>query len=92
VLEFFLQRDFLYIFTKIFQVRILSIRVFAQSTKIYDRSGEHLLYDIHGDEKRTIVPFNQIPDTVEICDDCFGRSGFLFSSRNSTYFHYTIGN
>jgi 1A family penicillin-binding protein len=37
----------------------------AESTKIYDRTGEYLLYDIHGEEKRTIVPFEQIPDTVK---------------------------
>lgn len=40
-------------------------RTVAESTKIYDRTGEHLLYDIHGEEKRTIVPFEQIPDTVK---------------------------
>lgn len=32
----------------------------AQSTKIYDRTGEVLLYDIHENTKRTIVPFNEI--------------------------------
>lgn len=37
----------------------------AESTKIYDRTGEHLLYDIHGEEKRTIIPFEQIPETVK---------------------------
>ena len=33
----------------------------AQSTKIYDRTGTHLLYEIAENEKRTIVPFDQIP-------------------------------
>lgn len=42
----------------------LSIREVAQSTKIYDRTGEHLLYEISGDEKRTLVPLEQIPDHV----------------------------
>ena len=28
----------------------------ALSTRIYDRSGEHILYEIHGDERRTFVP------------------------------------
>ena len=28
---------------------------FIQSTKIYDRTGEVLLYDIYGEEKREIV-------------------------------------
>jgi len=43
----------------------IKTRIVAESTKIYDRTGEHLLYDIHGEEKRTIVPFEQIPDTLK---------------------------
>jgi 1A family penicillin-binding protein len=35
-------------------------RSVAESTKIYDRTGEHLLYEIHGEEKRTIVKLDQI--------------------------------
>jgi len=31
-----------------------------QTTKIYDRTGEILLYDLHQDVKRTIVPYSQI--------------------------------
>ena len=37
----------------------------AQSTKIYDRTGTHLLYEIHGDEKRTEIPFSSIPDSAK---------------------------
>jgi len=33
----------------------------TQSTKIYDRTGEVLLYEIHGDQKRTVIPFSDIP-------------------------------
>ncbi|MBU4314953.1 PBP1A family penicillin-binding protein [Patescibacteria group bacterium] len=40
----------------------LTIREVAQSTKIYDRTGEHLLYEIAGDEKRTLVTLDQIPE------------------------------
>lgn len=40
-------------------------REIAQSTKIYDRSGEHVLYEISGDEKRTLVSLEDIPDHVE---------------------------
>lgn len=36
----------------------------AQSTKIYDRTGEHLLYEIAENEKRTIVPIEQIPQSL----------------------------
>jgi len=42
----------------------LSNREIAQSTKIYDRSGEHLLYEIAGDQKRTLVTLEQIPSHV----------------------------
>lgn len=40
-------------------------RYVAQSTKIYDRTGEVLLYEIHGDEKRTVVELNQVNDYVK---------------------------
>ena len=35
---------------------------FIQSTKIYDRTGEVLLYSIYGEEKREVVPLNSIPE------------------------------
>jgi len=40
-------------------------REVAQSTKIYDRSGETVLYEISGDQKRTLVTLNDIPDNVK---------------------------
>lgn len=40
----------------------LTIREVPESTKIYDRTGEHLLYEIAGDEKRTLVTLDQIPE------------------------------
>lgn len=43
----------------------MNSRLVAESTKIYDRTGEHLLYDVHGEEKRTVIPFEQIPDNVK---------------------------
>ncbi len=33
----------------------------AQSTKIYDRIGETLLYEIHGTERRTLIELTDIP-------------------------------
>lgn len=38
----------------------MSSRTVSQSTKIYDRTGEVMLYEIHGDEKRTVVQLDQI--------------------------------
>ena len=51
-------------------------RQVVQSTKIYDRTGTVILYDIHGEEKRTIIPTEEIPQivkdaTVVIEDDNF---------------------
>lgn len=39
-------------------------RTVAESTKIYDRSGEIILYEIHGEEKRTVIPLSEIPTRV----------------------------
>jgi len=36
-------------------------RSIALSTKIYDRTGEELLYDVHGSEKRTFISLTEIP-------------------------------
>ena len=32
-----------------------------ESTKLYDRTGEVLLYEVNSEGKRTIIPFDQIP-------------------------------
>ncbi|HCC83462.1 TPA: hypothetical protein DEP96_01280 [Candidatus Uhrbacteria bacterium] len=39
----------------------LLTRDVSLSTRIYDRTGTHLLYEIAGDEKRTLVTLDQIP-------------------------------
>lgn len=43
----------------------LLTRDIALSTKIYDRTGEHLLYEIATDKKRTLVTLDDIPDALE---------------------------
>lgn len=40
-------------------------RAIAQSTRIYDRTGQTLLYEIHGDKKRTVINFHEIPTAVK---------------------------
>jgi len=42
----------------------LSIREIPLSTKIYDNTGENLLYEIAGEEKRTLVTLDEIPQYV----------------------------
>ncbi len=40
-------------------------RKVAQSTKIYDRTGEVILFDVHNEIKRTVVSLDQISDYVK---------------------------
>ena len=44
---------------------IFGERELYQSTKIYDRTGNVLLYEIYGEEKRTPVPLATIPDFLK---------------------------
>lgn len=37
-------------------------RQVAQSTKIFDRTGKVILYDVYGQYKRTVIPLDQISD------------------------------
>jgi len=39
-------------------------RSVSQSSKIFDRTGKHLLYEVHGDQKRTIIPLEEIPKYI----------------------------
>ena len=53
----------------------------SESTKIFDRDGE-LLYEVHGNEKRTVVPLSEMSDwikkaTIALEDDEFySHSGY----------------
>ena len=40
-------------------------REVAESTKIYDRTGETILYQVFGAEKRTLVELEDIPDNLK---------------------------
>lgn len=73
ILVFFLSRD-------LPNPNQLIEREVAQSTKIYDRTGENILYEIHGDEKRTLVSLGDIPNnvknaTISIEDKSFYKHG-----------------
>lgn len=53
-------------------------RMVAQATEIYDRSGEKILYKIHGEQNRKVVDHGRIPDVMRIAtiaaeDDSFYR-------------------
>lgn len=40
-------------------------RSFIESTKIFDRSGEVLLYELYGEEKREIIPLDQMSENIK---------------------------
>lgn len=51
-------------------------RIVAESTKIYDRTGKVVLFDVHGNVRRTVVPMDKIADyvkwaTIAIEDETF---------------------
>jgi len=57
-------------------------RQFIQSTKIYDRTGQVLLYDIHGEEKRTVIPLEQIPEYL--------KQAVIVTEDANFYYHFGI--
>ena len=40
-------------------------RIVSESTKVYDRTGKVVLFDVHGNVRRTVVPLDQINDYVK---------------------------
>ena len=62
---FFIVGLFLYYTWDLPQPEKFTETPFIQSTKIYDRTGKVLLYDIYGEEKRVIVPFDQISTNLK---------------------------
>ena len=57
-------------------------RSVAQSTKIFDRTGEHLLYEIHGEEKRTVIPLEDVSEHL--------INATISSEDQKFYEHYGI--
>jgi 1A family penicillin-binding protein len=43
----------------------INARKITESTKIYDRTGQIILYEIHGEEKRTLIGSEQIPEFIK---------------------------
>ncbi|MFH1112154.1 MAG: PBP1A family penicillin-binding protein [Patescibacteria group bacterium] len=61
-------------------------RIIPQSTKIYDRTGQIVLYDIHGEERRTSVELSDIPEYLKQATltaedrNFYDHKGFRFTS------------
>lgn len=63
---FFLLILFLYYAKDLPRPEIFTERKLIQSSKIYDRTGKILLYEIYGEEKRTFVPLEKIPQHLKL--------------------------
>jgi len=57
---------------------LLTSRLSNQSTRIYDRTGKTLLYEVHAEEKRIVVPFDQIPDYLKKATIAIEDKNFYF--------------
>ena len=51
-------------------------RKVVESTKIYDRTGKTILYDIHQDVKRTLIPFENISPDLKNATIAIEDAGF----------------
>jgi penicillin-binding protein 1A len=67
---------FLYYAKDLPRPEIFTERELPQSTKIYDRTGKVLLYEIYGEEKRTYVFLSQIPKYLRDAVICAEDSNF----------------
>lgn len=57
-------------------------RPFIQSTKIYDRTGQILLYELYGEEKRSLVSLEKIPQYL--------KQAVILSEDANFYHHFGI--
>jgi len=57
-------------------------RKIAQTSTIYDRTGEHVLYEMHGEENRRIITHDEIPDVI--------RLATIIVEDNNFYSHHGI--
>ena len=51
-------------------------RKISRSTKIYDRTGEVLLYDVHQDFKRTVIPIEKMGEPIKSATIAIEDSSF----------------
>ena len=55
---------FIYTTTKLPEAEEITSLSVSESTKLYDREGEVLFYEIYREEKRTIITADEIPDVI----------------------------
>lgn len=73
---------FVYVLKDLPNPQSLAERNLTESTKIYDRTGKIILYDVHGEEKRTVIPFEEIPQ--------FTKDATVAIEDNNFYHHFGL--
>jgi penicillin-binding protein 1A len=73
---------FLYFAKDFPRPELFAERQLAQSTKIYDRTGNTLLYEIYGEEKRTWMPLELIPEHM--------KQAVIATEDSNFYTHFGI--
>ena len=73
---------FVYLLKDLPNPQNLAERNLTESTKIYDRTGKVILYDVHGEEKRTVISFAEIPQFV--------KDATVASEDDNFYHHFGI--
>ncbi len=56
--------SYIYFTTELPEAEDLANLSVPESTRIYDREGKVLFYEVYKDEKRTVIPAEQIPDAI----------------------------
>ncbi|MEK9173478.1 MAG: PBP1A family penicillin-binding protein [Patescibacteria group bacterium] len=62
---FVLATTFIYLYKTLPSIDQIINRQIPQSTKIFDRTGKVLLYEISNGQKRTSIPFEEIPQSLK---------------------------
>ena len=73
---------FLHAYIKAPIAATLTKRISPQTTLIYDRTGQHILYEIHGEENRVNLSHEEIPDSIRIAT--------IAAEDDSFYSHFGI--
>ncbi len=65
-LIFFGVAFFIYIYWNTPSIDKLLSENISQTSVIYDRTGEHILYEMHGEENRKVISHGEIPDNMRL--------------------------
>ena len=71
---------FLYVAKDLPSPETIISRKVSESTKIYDRTGNIVLYDIHGEEKRTIIAWENISENIKKTIESHGGKANMYKA------------